>query len=157
MDKTTITDTDLVRIVDDLWGSMLNMNPMPVAVPVPDKSKNMVACVQVVGKWVGCVRLDISPPLARLATAAFLGVEPGEVSPDQMRDCAGELANITAGSVKLLIPAPSKISLPTVVEGDKFSLSVERAHKVGEIAFVCDGERFVLTVIESDDREDKPV
>lgn len=153
MDDNYLTNTDIVRIVDELWGAMLNLELTPVEMPVSGNAKRMVACVQIVGEWEGCVRLDISPSLARQAAAAFLGVVPSQVSSDQVRDCAGELANITAGSVKLLFPTPSKISLPTVTDGGDYFFTVRNGRKLMESAFDREGEKFLVTIIERDDRE----
>ena len=98
----------------------------------------------------GSVRLDISPLLAREATAAFLGVGASEVTSEQTRDCAGELANITAGSIKILVPAPSKVSLPVVADGSQFHFKVKDGHTVIQTVFDYRGESYVVTIIERD-------
>src|SRR5271170_4430263 len=116
---TEIGSADLVTIVDEIFGSMAGMQlaPSPTLIGFDTRNGYLVATVQIVGDWQGAVRLDIGLELARRACANLTGVEAGELSPQDVRDAAGELANMVGGSVKALCAHASRLSLPTVAIG----------------------------------------
>lgn len=146
MNAASLTTADVVRITQDLWGSMLNLDLTLADLPIPVTPEGIVAYVQMMGEWQGSVRLDISPILAHEVAAVFFGIPTAEVSPEQARICAGELANITAGGVQALVPAPSKISLPAVSDRAQCTLEMAEGNIVTQTAFDRHGEKFVVTI-----------
>lgn len=149
MNSVCLTTDDIVRVTQELWGAMLNINLEPVKEPA-SAAKEVVACVHITGAWTGCVRLDLPYALAREVAAALLGVATEEVSHEQARDAAGEVANITAGSIKALMPGISTISLPTVAEGADFTFAVKDGHDLIRTVFKRNGDKYVVTVLEGD-------
>lgn len=77
----------------------------------------VTATVRILGAWRGCVVLTTPEPLARAAAAAMLGVRTEQLSRADVADAVGELANVVAGNLKSLLPAPSTLSLPAVAAG----------------------------------------
>jgi chemotaxis protein CheX len=140
---------DIVRVTQELWGPMLNLELTQVDTPAPAVTEGILACVHIDGRWVGSIRLHLPLQLARMAAAAFLGMAPAEVTDDQVRDCAGELANITAGSIKRLVPSPSKISLPSVAEAPDPVLEMAGAHPVVTTVFEHQGHKYTVMVLET--------
>jgi chemotaxis protein CheX len=147
----TLTMDDLVRVTQELWGPMLNLELTQVDTPIPAPAitEGILACVHIDGRWVGSIRLHLPVELARLAAAAFLGMTPAEVTDDQLRDCAGELANITAGSIKRLVPSPSKISLPSVAEAPDEGLEMADARPLVTTVFEHQGHKYTVTVLQT--------
>jgi chemotaxis protein CheX len=146
--------TDIVRVTQELWGPMLNLELTQVDTPAPDVTEGILACVHIDGRWVGSIRLHLPVELARMAAAAFLGMTPAEVTDDQVRDCAGELANITAGSIKRLVPSPSRISLPSVAEAPDPVLAMAGARPVVTTVFEHQGHKYTVAVLETGDGSD---
>ena len=103
--------------------------------------------MQITGGWEGAVRLDSSLALARIAAARFLGAEPDTVSMDQIRDALGELANMSAGMIKNLLPAPSYLSLPSVADGTEYSFTICKSNVESEVRFECEGERLAVALL----------
>lgn len=66
--------------------------------------------VDVTGPWSGSIHLEIGASCARTLAGAMFAQE--EVTTDDVQDAMGELANVIGGSVKGLMPGPSKLSLP---------------------------------------------
>lgn len=145
------TRDDVVRITQEIWGSMLSLDLVPVWPAWLEDKVGVVGCVQIVGAWQGAIRLDLSPALAIKAAAAFTGAHPAEVSPDAIRDAAGELANITAGSLKILLPCPSHLSLPVTANGTDYKVRLKGGRSLLQAAFDHAGERLMVTVIERED------
>jgi len=129
---------------------MLNLEVTLVEVPPPEIADGLIACVQIAGRWEGGVHIQLSAILAQRVAAVFLGVEPGEVTGSQSRDCAGEIANIIAGGIKRLVPAPSRISLPSVNELSETDLAANNGNQFMHTVFDHCGERFVVTIIEEE-------
>ena len=142
-----IQGSDVCEMANQIWGGMLQIELLPV--PVSTTRHNGIgACVQITGAWEGAVRVDCSQSLARLATARFLGVESSEVTIDQVRDAMGELANMSAGSVKPLLPPPCHLSLPAVADGSDYNFTVPQGEVILSSAFDCGGERMQITIMQ---------
>jgi chemotaxis protein CheX len=147
-----LTQTDLLQIVEGIWGSMLSLD-IQVAVENDYDSQAaslLTACVQITGAWKGSVLLRCSSELARHAAAAMFAAEVESVSSEEMLDSLGELANMIGGGVKSLLPEVCTLSLPTVVEGASFSLFVCGASPVQQSTFACQGEPMWVTLFEKD-------
>ena len=141
-----IEANDVQKMTSEIWGGMLQIELSPAS-DVPTKLGGFGACVQITGAWEGAVRLDCSQPLAQLATARFLGVNPDEVGVDQIRDAMGELANMSAGSVKPLLPPPCHLSLPTVADGSDCNFTVPHGEVLLTSAFECEGALMKVTIL----------
>jgi chemotaxis protein CheX len=86
--------------------------------------------------------------LARQVCGKFLGVSPEELSTDDIRDAAGELANITGGSVKALLAPTCSLSLPSVVIGQSFEFSVLQGTVIQESCFSHESGRLLVSILE---------
>ena len=151
--KSAFHSEDVIRVTQELWGPMLGIELTHSDEPVPKLHSALVACVQIVGDWMGTVRMDLSAKLARKAAAASLGVSSKEVKREQVRDCAGEIANITAGSLKEMLPVPCSISLPIVADGKDFTFEVQWGRTVLQTVFDHEGEKCIVTIIEAERRK----
>lgn len=101
--------------------------------------------IVVSGAWQGAVSIGCTANFAEQAAGhIFEGADV--VSPEDVRDAIGELANIIGGGVKGLMPAPSRLSLPVVSQTDGWRDDAGTG-PAREIWFECpSGERFVVTV-----------
>jgi chemotaxis protein CheX len=117
------SNDELLAIAEMVWTSYLDPageHPLVVdGVPDPGTgTADVVAIVSISGAWKGRVLLSFSPPAARRAAAALLGIEEADdVGDGDVADAVGELANIIGGSVKSLMPQPTALSLPAVHTG----------------------------------------
>jgi chemotaxis protein CheX len=118
-----ISESDVRQLTTEIWRGMLQIELAPSEV-ASRRGAGIGACVQITGAWEGAVRVDCSLNLARLATSRFLATEPEQVGIDQIRDAIGELANMSAGIVKPLLPKPCQLSLPSVADGSDYTLTV---------------------------------
>ncbi len=148
MSTLALTRDDVVRVTQEIWGSMLSLDLISVGSAWHEDEVGVVGCVQVVGAWEGAIRLDLSPALATKAAAAFTGLQPAEVTPEEIRDAAGDLANITAGSIKVLLPAPSHLSLPIAADGTDYKVRIKGSRRLLQAAFDHSGEGLLVTILE---------
>jgi len=140
----------LINVVDEIFSSMAGMKLTPTAATLrPDKQNGyIVSAVQIVGNWQGAVRLDTDLELARQVCGRFLGVEPADLSPDDIRDAAGELANITGGSVKALIAPTCSLSLPSVVMGQNYEFCLPQGRIIQESSFSHESGTLLVSIFE---------
>lgn len=142
-----IEENDVRQLTDEIWGGMLQIQLLPTA-KGSGFGGGIGACVQITGAWEGAVRVDCSMQLARLATARFLATEPEKVDIAQIRDAMGELANMSAGSVKPLLPRPCQLSLPSVADGGDYTLTVPHGEVILNTCFDFKGEPLRITVLQ---------
>lgn len=139
------TSEDINALTMQVWESVLCL---PIEAEAPDSSDSelhVVGLVHITGGWEGSVLVRCTRPLARSITETMFGMDPGEASADEIADALGEIANMIGGNIKSLVPGPSQLSLPTVVDYDylSFPLSEECAHS----AFLTDNEPMMVTVL----------
>jgi chemotaxis protein CheX len=107
---------DLISITDQVWESFLDPEGVnPLLPSIADGGLDVAAAVSVTGAWRGHVVIECSTAASHHAAAALLGVGDDDVTDADVADALGELANIIGGNVKALLPEPSALSLPYVV------------------------------------------
>lgn len=145
-----IRSEDVEAMTSQIWSGMLQID-LNSSAGSSAKIAGIGACVQITGAWEGAVRVDCSSSLARLATSRFLGTTPEQVDIDQIRDAIGELANMSAGSVKPLLPPPCHLSLPTVADGADYNFTVPHGAVLFTSAFEYQGEPLKITILQRRD------
>lgn len=128
-----------------VWESVLGLPIETDAPEPPDDELNVVGMVNITGGWQGSVLVRCTRQLARSVTETMFGMDPGEATADEIADALGEIANMIGGNIKSLVPGPSQLSLPTVVDYDflSFPLSEECAHA----AFSTEDQPMLVTVL----------
>jgi chemotaxis protein CheX len=146
---------DVQGIVETVWVATLDEKIRPLAeLPEPSpETATFTGCVNIVGAWEGQVVLQLPMELVRRSAAKMLTLDANELTLEDMQDTAGELTNMVGGNVKALLPQPSRLSLPSVVEGTDYNLRVPGAVCVSRIVFESEGSPFVVTMHA---REDGP-
>ena len=151
---TVPTVEDLSSIADQVWSSYLDPDGVEPLIPtdVGTAPAGVVASVSISGGWSGHVVVSCSSDAARQAAAAFLMMDAGEVSTDDVADVMGELANIVGGNVKSMLPAASFVSLPHVVEGSQSAVRWPACEQVTELAGTWKGEPISISMWQKHDQ-----
>lgn len=106
-------------VTGEVWAAFLGAQGesalADAAVPLAPEQVGVRAWVGVTGAWEGQVSLEMTAAAARAAAGQMLG-EP-EVEDADVLDAVGELVNMVGGNLKSLMPTPSVLGLPVVVEG----------------------------------------
>ena len=145
-----ISQEDIAQIVTDIWATMLALEIKVRTVPVREVEggRQVSASVQVTGEWEGAIAINCPEAVGRKVAAAMFGVEDGQVSEADVHDAIGEVANMAAGNVKGLVSGYSRLSLPTVTEGTRLSISMPGSRVVRRAAFDCGLDAFSVIVLE---------
>lgn len=136
VDTPPVTADQLTQIAQDVWASFLQLELEQVA-HVPLTGRTVTGCVLVSGEWQGSVFLEVPAQHATAAAEAMFAADAGSLSADEVSDALGELTNMVGGNVKSLLPAPSKLSLPSVAEGESYTVRVPGAVLLDRVALAC--------------------
>lgn len=141
---------DIIALTQQVSDSVLGMSAEPLPdVSVPHQSE-VIASVQISGEWQGAVVLTCGRSVAEAITEAMFAMDPGTTSQEELDDAMGEMANMIGGNIKGLVPGPSQLSLPTVVEGKEISATVPGSQLAVEALFVLDSGTFGVQVLRPD-------
>jgi chemotaxis protein CheX len=143
-----VNENDLAEMVEQVWVSYLDPEGVNPLIPTGDDGQpsEVHSSVSITGSWNGHVVYASSTVAARRAAAAFLAMEPDEVSQEDLSDVLGELANIVGGNVKALLPAGSNLSLPQVVLAPESATIYPNAQRVSGLYGVWDGEPISISM-----------
>ena len=110
---------DLGLVSRDVWAAHLGAYGeaalLEAVEPLAPEHVGVRAWVSVTGAWDGQVSLEMTSETAYEAAARMLGEVAVET--EDVLDAVGELVNMVGGNVKSLMPTPSVLGLPVVVEG----------------------------------------
>ncbi len=143
-----VTRDQLKGIVVNIWGSVLSLPIDPIDGEHAIDGASLTGCVHITGSWSGALVIAMTQEATRQAAAAMFGMQPEEVGDGEMRDALGELVNIAGGNFKGQLPSGCQLSLPTVVEGEKYTMVVANSKQVEQHGFVCAGQAVQIKVLE---------
>jgi chemotaxis protein CheX len=144
---------DLAEMVEQVWVSYLDPEGVSPLVPNGDDEQpsEVHSSVSISGTWTGHVVYASSAAAARKAAAAFLAMDVGEVSQEDVSDVLGELANIIGGNVKAMLPPGCVLSLPQVVLAPDSVTKYPNAERVSGLYGTWDGEPVSISMWQSRD------
>ena len=140
-------EEELRQVTEVVWDSVLGHSLIRMD-QSPDPSPRAVAAwVHITGAWEGAVVLECSGTAAQSAAAIMFGGDPAAITVMDIQDAMGELANMTGGNVKALLPSPASLSLPTVIDGCDWTTRIPGAELLTEVAFEWSGEPIKVKLI----------
>lgn len=132
----------------EVFGLMLGGDVASVTEPVCSQGLDVTSMVGLAGSMCGILTLRCSAKSAALVASKMLGVDATTANP-QMLDAIGEVCNMVAGNFKNKIAGMGdgcKLSVPTVITGEDYSLySLGDDCKI-EINMLFEGLPFVLSL-----------
>jgi chemotaxis protein CheX len=140
-------------MVGQVWVSYLDPEGVNPLIPTGDEKQpsEVHSSVSISGSWTGHVVYASSTVAARKAAAAFLAMEADEVSPEDVSDVLGELANIVGGNVKAMLPTGCFLSLPQVVLAPESATKYPNAERISGLYGVWEGEPVSVSMWQSRD------
>lgn len=142
-----IATEHIAELVVNVWSTMLGTELLEVEpAPVTTPATLVSACIQVTGDWEGTVLLQCSLGYAQALAGTMFEMGPDELSAEEVRDAMGELVNMVGGNFKGLLDGSCLISLPTVVEGGEYSISIKGASLRNALQFEDDGHPLLVHV-----------
>ena len=141
-----VSEYEIIDVASAVWQSMLSMDVYGLEPGAGlDGGSFITATVLITGAFEGGVTLQLPSPAGRTLAAVMFGKEEEDVSPDEVADAVGELANMVGGNLKALVPQPAKLSLPSVTEGDSYTMSFPGTEVTNQVAVGFEGH--VLRIV----------
>ena len=139
----SLSPVELESVLKGIWttvlGSELNVaGDVPSSGPPeegPSQASHMSSCVQFSGDWQGAVRIDCPSLVARRIAAIMFAMDAEALSPEEVRDALGEIANMAGGNIKPLLRGKCQLSLPAVTEGMAFQQMLSGAQTLFKVDF----------------------
>ena len=141
---------EIYPLIESIWVVLLGLPIQRIAaVEICDgHTQCWTGCVHITGEWEGAVTLNCPVSWAGEATSIMLNVTDKAIRKDDIRDALGELTNIIGGNIKALLPGSTQMSLPTVVNGLDYTVSIPNSTVIYQETFMCQGSALRLTVLE---------
>jgi len=153
--ETQTLRSDLARIVQDIFETMLSMEVSEEAVAGWPATPVVTASVQLAGFWNGVLLLQCHLATACEYASVMQGVERPRAVTDDVKDAIGELINMVAGNLKGTLEGSTRLSLPVVVEGADYRVHVLRGHTVARLGFSTPAGPVYVSVVEIRPKEEK--
>lgn len=115
MSRTELPSETFFQIAQDIWDAVFSASLEATDDTVLNSSSLLASSIEITGSWEGIVVFRCRPALARELAGMLFG--PEEVAEAEIFDALGELANLIAGALQPLLPAPSEMTPPSVTEG----------------------------------------
>jgi len=139
----------LIQVVEKVFRAMLGTEIAIAAIRWDASPDSITATIDFSGAWRGVLCLQCSERQARQLAQLFIGEECG-LSEEEVQDVMGELANIIAGNLKLMLPRGTQHGLPSIVLGQRQS-DVPGPHKIAvETSFIAGKDRVSLTFTQQE-------
>ncbi len=141
----SIPSDGLKRVVRRIWATQLGLELndtglQEVEALLAERDEVAVA-VQLSGGFTGVLVQRCSHGVSLLAAgSAFEGAD-NDLEASDLRDAVSELAHMTAGNLKSLLPDQCKVALPTKIDHDR-----QAGETVASAAFTLQGEPLFVTL-----------
>lgn len=136
----------------DVFGVLLNLPAtLSEKTQLPIFPQRISGLVGFAGETVaGTIGVHFSESFARCATAAMLGLKPDDlISPVEVNDVVGEVANMLTGGVKSFLNEAGvacAMSVPAIIRGTSFTIEAMPGVEREVLIFECAGESVVLEI-----------
>ncbi len=148
-----LTEEQLAKFIIDatleVFTTMVMMEPtddLPLNEPINRFKCSITGMVGFGGIYSGVISIHCPVSLALKITSNMLGMECDEVN-DDINDAIGEIANMLGGSVKLVLSKGGmdiKLSIPTVISGEDYTVNSLTDIDCVVIPFSLDGDKFLV-------------
>jgi CheY-specific phosphatase CheX len=135
---------ELNHIVNDVLDVMFAVKAGPIGEQQPG-TDGYTACVSFLGNWTGAVLVHCEASTAERLTQRLIGTET--VSPEDVIDAMGELANMIGGNMKSVLSPGVTLSTPNVALGKALSVSVGGLNESKFTLFSCEAGNFGVTLV----------
>jgi len=143
----SLTEDRLRRIVASIWSTQLGLDLQDCDVQVLEErlAEDSAVCgVNLSGEFNGLLVQRCSTALSMVAAAAAFAASGPDLGATDVRDTVSEIAHMTAGNIKSLLPGTAAASLPQPLDD-----TATAGETVAEVGFTLDGEPLIVTVLRT--------
>lgn len=143
----TVSGDRLRRIVASIWSTQLGLELEHSEIESVGGllEVDAVSCVVMLsGEFNGMLVQRCSRALSMVAAAAAFATSGGDLGATDVRDTVSEIAHVTAGNLRSILPGRTVASRP-----ETFEDAEDAGETVAEVGFTLDGEPLAVTLIRS--------
>jgi len=121
---------ELLEISREVWRSVakMDLHLSQGSAEAFIAQKHLAGVIHISGGWDGVLIMRCPKALMEQALVFIIGEVAGNNYDDlAIEDVLGELTNIVGGNFKAILPFPSKLSLPEVVDGRQHKLDLAQS------------------------------
>ena len=142
-----VSADDLGRVVRTIWSTQLGLeledgDSEALERGLADR-ETITVRVKFSGGFSGALVQRCSRQASILAASCAFATDNQDLSSNQIRDVLAELANVTAGNLKTILPGHPEFSLPKTVDADEDTGSL-----VAEAGFELQGEPLIVRLTQ---------
>ena len=137
------------QVADMVFKTMLGLEIEPYPMPWLRPPDMVTAAVYFAGTWNGAVLLECTGRQARVFAQILMSIGMPETIDDDVKDALGELANMMAGNLKSVLPTGVVLSMPSVIQGNDYSLTMCGKLAVERVPFWSIEDIFGITLVET--------
>ena len=147
-ESTRHDELAVINLIHDVFSTMLDsdawLDPESTRESYP-----VIGAVFFAGAWKGAVQVELDEALAYSITAQLMSLETPHSVDSDVCDAVGEVANMIAGNLKSTLPPETVMSMPIVVSGAGFSLTVVGANQLNRMHFATPDGRFAVMLVQT--------
>lgn len=141
----SVSSADLSRVVRTIWSTQLGLDLEDGETAVLESAlapeETIVIQLRFSGDYSGTLEQRCSRRLSLRAAAAAFTSGDRELESDELRDTVAELAHMTAGNLKSILPGDSSVSRAIAIDA-----STEEGEPQAVAGFSLDGEPLLVTL-----------
>jgi len=117
----------IITATEEIFSTMIMLEATPGEPGAPPKGpfrNSVTGMVGMAGQVRGLLAIHLTEEAAKSVTGSFLGMDVAEID-DDVRDAIGELANMLAGSIKMMLTDNGKdikLSIPSAISGAEYTI-----------------------------------
>ncbi|HET9060562.1 MAG TPA: chemotaxis protein CheX [Acidimicrobiales bacterium] len=142
---TLLSTEEVAQLTQEIWSALLAPNGTPQLEVGGAAGHEFQALTNISGEWNGTVCVSCSRTAAMRATSVMFDIPESEVTTTDVVDAVGELVNVVGGNIKALLPGPTVLSLPNVLEGEP-PVHMDNLELEQEVRFSWMAEPVVVSV-----------
>jgi hypothetical protein len=137
----------IAGLVTSVFDTLLKLPVRERPEPPQGLESSFSGAIYYAGSWQGAFLLECSQEQAFDWAGRLMSLQP-PISLADAKDSLGELTNVMAGNLKAVLPPAVALSLPSVVQGNDYSLSIP-GHPLSEVLYLEDElGPFRITLLE---------
>jgi len=143
----SVSADDLGRVVRTIWSTQLGLeledsDPEALERSLADR-KTIAVGVKFSGDFSGALVQRCSHQVSVVAASAAFPAKDGQLGSTDVHDVLAELAHVTAGNLKSILPGHSELSFSTTIDPDEDTGSL-----VAEAGFELQGEPLIVRLTQ---------
>lgn len=142
-------ENEICQHTKNIWKSTLGLDVEPIQSEFKASQggdRTLIGCVHITGAWEGTVAILCPMALAQKCASIMFNISEEAASHEEIQDSLGELANITGGNLKALLPETCYLSLPTVAFTE--AIRIPGSELLTKVTFQCGEASFMVTLVK---------